>query len=119
LSILSTHWIKERRLCAFKRLHFGKATMTMQSQDGLELVAELPQSRKNATAWVAWVHAPPQGAELARFQPFWSINGEGACNSCTDMEIHKSRPRNRPAAGVAHNKQAAEVEAERHTPLAV
>jgi hypothetical protein len=60
-----------------------------------------------------------KGRGTCTFKPFWSISGDGTCNSHTDMEIHKSRPRNRPAAGVAHNKQAAEVEAERHTPLAV
>jgi hypothetical protein len=29
--------------------------MVMQSQGGLELVAEMPQSRKNTTVWGAWI----------------------------------------------------------------
>ena len=42
----------------------AKATMVMQSQGGLELVAEMPRSRKNTTAG-AWVH----GVELRETRP--------------------------------------------------
>jgi hypothetical protein len=46
------------------------------------------------------------------------VSGDGTCNSRTDTVVaHRPPPRNRPAAVVAHNKQAAV--AERHTPLAV
>ena len=60
LSILRTHWIKERRLCAVKAYLIAthsdapairaRHQTGMQSHGGPQLVAELPQSLKNATA---------------------------------------------------------------------
>ena len=60
LSILRTHWIKERRLCAVKAYLLAthsdapairaRHQTGMQSHGGPQLVAELPQSLKNATA---------------------------------------------------------------------
>ena len=59
LSILRTHWIKERRLRAVKACllathpdgtcYTAKRQTAMQSHGGPQLVAELPQCLKNAT----------------------------------------------------------------------
>ena len=35
------------------------------------------------------------------------ITGDGTCNGRNDMEVHRPRPRNKPAAVAAHNKQVA------------
>jgi len=46
------------------------------------------------------------------------VSGDGIFNSCTETVVaHRPPPRNKPAAEVARNKQAAGVE--RHTLLAV